>query len=89
MPGPRFLLDHLFTKRRLSAYVDGDLEPEQLRRVRRHLDDCEDCGRAERSLRRLVFGLRLLAGRQPPRLADDAVDRVRTDRAPRQYARRG
>jgi anti-sigma factor RsiW len=88
VPGPRFHLDHRFARRRLSAYVDGELEPDARRRVRRHFDDCEDCGRAERSLRRLIDGLRLLSGRYPPCLADAAIERVRAADSPRQHAGR-
>jgi anti-sigma factor RsiW len=49
----------MFSRRRLSAYVDGELDPDERRRVARHVEECEDCGRAERSLRRLIGGLRL------------------------------
>jgi anti-sigma factor RsiW len=77
VPRARFHLDHLFARRRLSAYVDGDLEPDERERVVRHLAECEECGRVERSLRRLLGGLALLGGRRPARLADEAIERVR------------
>jgi anti-sigma factor RsiW len=75
--GPRFHLDHLFTRRRLSDYVDGELAPGARGRVERHLEDCPDCSRAERSLRRLVARLPRLRGRAPRRLPERAVERVR------------
>lgn len=80
MTRPAFHLDHLFARRRLSAYLDEDLDPRAQRRVRRHLVECEDCGRTERSLRRVVGGLRLLAGRRASRVADNSVARVRAER---------
>ncbi len=79
---PQFHLDHIFTRRRLSAYVDGALRADERPRVRRHLEECEDCGRIERSLHRLLRGLRTLAGRHPPHLADAAIDRVRSAERP-------
>ncbi len=87
MLGPRFHLDHMFSRRRLSAYVDGELGPDERRRVARHVEECEDCGRAERSLRRLIGGLRLLGGGRPPTLADDAIERVRAADGPAERAR--
>lgn len=86
--GPRFHLDHLFARRRLSAYVDGDLEPGDRDRVRRHLDECADCGWAERSLRKLLGGLRLLRRPHSTRVADLAIDRVREVERPRETAGR-
>jgi anti-sigma factor RsiW len=88
MGGPRFHLDHLFAKRRLSAYVDDELEPRDRRRVQRHIDECVDCSRAERSLRKLLGGLQLLRRRQPGRLADDTIERVRKAERPREHAGR-
>lgn len=88
MAGPRFHLDHLFAARRLSAYVDEDLELGDRARVRRHLGQCPDCGRAERSLRLLLGGLRSLRRRPSPALADEAVGRVRAAERSRTHARR-
>jgi anti-sigma factor RsiW len=86
MAGPRFHLDHLFTKRRLSAFVEGDLEPRDGDRVHRHVDECPDCGRTERSLRKLLAGLRLLRSPQPSRLADGVIARVRSANGAREHA---
>lgn len=77
VPGPRFHFDHLFARRRLSAYVDDELAPDERRRVRRHVADCPDCGHAERSLRAVLRRLRGLAGRKPHGLAASSIERVR------------
>ncbi len=87
-PRPRFHLDHLFTRHRLSAYVGGDLRADERPRVRRHIEECEDCGRVERSLRRLLGELRLLGGRRPPHLVDAAIDRVRSAERSAEHAGR-
>ncbi len=86
VPGPRFHLEHLFAKRRLSAYVDDDLPPGEHRRVRRPVAGCAECSRAERSLRLLLGGLRGLAAGKPPGLADSAIERA--GRLEREGARR-
>ncbi|HEV2062274.1 MAG TPA: zf-HC2 domain-containing protein [Solirubrobacteraceae bacterium] len=88
MAAPRFHLDHFFARRRLSALVDGELAPDEARRVRRHVDECDDCSRAERSLRKLIGGLRLLRRRQPPHLADESIERLRRQERVRERAGR-
>jgi len=78
MRGPQFHVDHVFTKRRLSEYLDGDLGPVERDRVERHVDECPDCGRTARSLQRLVAGLALLRRCHPSRLAADVIERLGT-----------
>ncbi len=53
--GPRFHLDHLFTQRRLSAYLDGELGPSSSGRIKGHIEQCSDCDDAARSLPRWMF----------------------------------
>ena len=78
MRGPQFHVDHVFTKRRLSEYLDGELGPVERDRVERHVDECPDCGRTARSLQRLVAGLALLRRCHPSRLAADVIERLGT-----------
>ena len=49
--------EHRWAQPRLSAYVDGDLAPHAHRRMRRHANDCPECGPALRSLIRVVHSL--------------------------------
>ena len=65
--GPQFLLEHGFSRRRLSAYVDGELNESERGRVARHLEECPECADTSASLERLVTGLALL-GRYSPSL---------------------
>ncbi len=76
MRGPRFHVDHVFTKRRLSAYLDGELGPVEQDRVEHHVDECPDCRRTARSLRHMVAGLALLRRCHPSRLAADVIERL-------------
>ena len=75
---PRFHLDHRFTRRRLSAYHDGELGPVERRRVEHHIADCPDCGRAARSLHRVIGGLSLLRRRSRSGIAAGVIERLRT-----------
>ncbi|HHX39907.1 MAG TPA: hypothetical protein GX715_08080 [Armatimonadetes bacterium] len=51
----------------LPAYLEGDLSGRALRRVERHLSECEACRRESRALRRTVELLHPLGGRAIPR----------------------
>jgi anti-sigma factor RsiW len=65
----RFRLDHRWTPRRLSDFVDGDLPPRGRSRLQRHVDKCPDCYRALVTLQRMLDRLHRLpppaAGRTP------------------------
>jgi anti-sigma factor RsiW len=61
-------------RRRMSAFVDGELDDVAAARVRRHLGGCRRCARVERSLRRVVGGLHDLASRPPPVAVDPTFD---------------
>jgi hypothetical protein len=61
--------DHLWSQRRLSHYVEGDLGRRAHRRLGRHARDCVDCGRgilAMRALVHMVQGLDALEGIRAP-----------------------
>ena len=61
MAGPlkrlRFLRDHRWTPRHLSAYADGELPPTARQRIERHLEECEDCDGLLDNLRAIISGL--------------------------------
>ena len=72
----RFLADHLLAWRRLSALVDGELEPAERERVERHVEECAECGRTARALRWLVSHLRGVGTDRRSGLAARVVRRV-------------
>ncbi len=51
----------------LPAYLEGDLSGRALRRVERHLSECEACRRESRALRRTVELLHPLGGQSIPK----------------------
>lgn len=82
MHGLRFLLDHRFTRRRLSAYVDAELEPVERARVERHVGECLECAGMSESLERLVAGLALLGRSSPSSFAARVCRALRIRRLP-------
>jgi anti-sigma factor RsiW len=50
----RFRLDHHWTPKHLSDFVDGDLPPRGRSRLQRHVDQCPDCYRALVTLQRML-----------------------------------
>ena len=77
-----FHLDHRFVRRRLSAYLDGELAKSQRQRVERHLVECENCERTRRALVRLLVGLRRLGASPRRDVARGAVERLRAEEIP-------
>lgn len=69
-------LDHRFTMRRASAFVDGELDERASTRVERHLQVCPLCADLVRTLRATVAGLRRL--RTSGATADEQPDLVRS-----------
>jgi len=78
----RSYLDHRFVRHRLSAYLDGELEPAQRQRVERHLAECEDCGRTRRALVRILAGLRRLRTGTRRDVANGTIERLRAEDSP-------
>lgn len=75
----RFHLDHLFVRRSLSAYVDGELAPPERQRVERHLVECENCGRTRRALIRVLAGLGSLRASPRRDVTRGAIERLRRE----------
>lgn len=77
------------TAAQLSAYLDEELPPPQLRLVEDHLEECPDCRRQLEGLRRVVRGLRRLEDlAPPPTLGQDLVRRIRLEPQPRDLLQR-
>ena len=73
-------LDHRWSQRRLSDFIDGELSARDRRRLEVHASVCSDCGRTRRTLAVLVRELRRLAGRRSNRTVVPAVlDRIRRE----------
>jgi anti-sigma factor RsiW len=54
----RTLLDHMYTRRRLSAYLDGELHGDGRGRVERHTRECADCDKTLGALSHIGAALR-------------------------------
>lgn len=77
--GPGFHVDHMRSRRRLRAYLDGELSTGRRRRIERHAEECEDCGRLLASLQRLRRGLAGLRAPGGDRMARRVISRLRAD----------
>ena len=62
---PGFVLDHLWTRRHLHEYLDGELDDRGRERIERHAHPCPACHRLVTTLRRTLDGLAALRQRQP------------------------
>jgi predicted anti-sigma-YlaC factor YlaD len=68
-----------YVKAELHAYVDGELSPERVARLKRHLDLCEDCREELANLKVVVEALETWPlAIEPSQLAKDIMIRVRS-----------
>ncbi len=65
----RFCRDHGFTRAQASAYLDGELGPEDRGRIESHTHMCPPCARFMAGLRRMVSALAKLRGTETPRVS--------------------
>ena len=81
MLSPWFMRDHMWTRKRLSEYLDDELDPRGRGRVDRHVHLCPSCHRLLAGLRRTLEGLHGLARRPGPQIAvaDAVIQRLRSD----------
>jgi anti-sigma factor RsiW len=77
----RFRRDHRFTRAQASAYLDGELGPEDRRRIESHTHMCPPCARFMAGLRRTVSALGKLRGTETPRasVSDGVLARLREE----------
>lgn len=75
----RFMREHRWTGPRLSAYLDGELSPDDRRRLEAHAGICPECGQMLATLRKTLAGLRGLSRdpSPPADLADSVIERLR------------
>lgn len=76
MRSAQFVLDHRFTRRNLSAYLDGELASPDRERVAQHLEECRDCDFTSRSLRRMLASMAFLRGCAPLRISANVRARL-------------
>jgi anti-sigma factor RsiW len=76
---PRFMREHRFANRRLSAYLDSELDAGERERVHAHVGMCPECRRMLAALRRTVEGLRDLHAEPAPGVAEGVIERLRRD----------
>src|SRR5918996_6125792 len=78
-----WVASHDETQERLSAYLEGELQGREQKRVVRHLALCPICRDVLRSLAQTLERLRSLGrGKSPPpqpSVADAVIDRIRRD----------
>jgi anti-sigma factor RsiW len=56
----RFWRDHRWTPGHMSAYLDDELKPGAVARLRRHIAECPECRRILHELQRMLGLLRTL-----------------------------
>jgi anti-sigma factor RsiW len=79
MLSPRFMRDHMWTRKHLSGYLDAELGTGERARVERHVHMCPSCHRLLATLRKTLEGLHAL-GREPlpaEGVADSVIARLR------------
>ncbi|MGO9959802.1 MAG: anti-sigma factor family protein [Solirubrobacteraceae bacterium] len=65
----RFILEHRWVPRHASEYLDGELGPDQRRRVERHTEACPECRELVRGLRALIAALGTIREDEPRAVA--------------------
>jgi anti-sigma factor RsiW len=79
MLSPRFMREHMWTRRHLSEYLDDELEARARERVERHAHVCPSCHRLLATLLETLEVLHDL-GREPlpaEGVADSVIARLR------------
>jgi predicted anti-sigma-YlaC factor YlaD len=75
----RFYREHRWTQRRLSEYLDGELEPGERERVERHVGRCPECRRVLATLKRTLAALMGLRDEPPGDITDGVIGRLRAE----------
>jgi anti-sigma factor RsiW len=76
---PRFMRDHLWTRRHLSEYLDGELDSAGRARVARHVGMCPPCRSLLATLHQTLDALHALGEGPLPAegVADSVIGRLR------------
>ncbi|MGH2968254.1 MAG: anti-sigma factor family protein [Solirubrobacteraceae bacterium] len=80
---PSFMRDHMWTRRHVHEYLDGELDAHARERVEHHTHLCPKCRLMVAALRRTLEGLRGLRQQPPPspavRISDSVIARLRQE----------
>lgn len=71
-----FVRDHVWARRHLDAYLDGELDPGAQDRVERHAQLCPPCRRLIATLRATLAGLHGLGEESPSGARSDVAEAV-------------
>jgi anti-sigma factor RsiW len=71
--------EHRWSHRRISEYIDGELNAAQRRRLRHHADECEECGPLLKALTVIVPELRRLHRLPRRSVAPGVIARLRAE----------
>jgi len=77
MASMRMRLEHRWSQRRMSDYIDGDMSPRERERLDRHAYLCPECGPLRRALLWLVIELRELRRRPEHSISPQVIEHVR------------
>ena len=77
----RFHRDHRFTRTQASAFLDGELGPDDRGRIESHTHICPPCARFMAGLRRMVSALGRLRNTEAPQVSvsDSVLARLRDE----------
>ncbi len=77
----RFRRDHRFTRTQASAYLDGELGPDDRGHIESHTHTCPPCARFMAGLRRTVTALGRLRNTEAPQVgvSDGVLARLRDE----------
>jgi anti-sigma factor RsiW len=75
----RYMREHRWTHAHLSAYLESQLTPGELRRVEAHVSICPNCTRVLQTLRRMLDGLHMLRTQPETGVADSVIERLRDE----------
>ncbi len=75
----RFHLDHRFTRRHVSEYLDGELAEGDRGRVARHAALCPQCAHLIASLRATIAALAALPAAPDATIAERVIQRLRRE----------
>jgi hypothetical protein len=78
-------LEHRWSRRRMSDYIDGDMSFSERERLEHHADLCPECGPLRRALVGLMIELRELRRRPERSIAPQVIEHLRA--AEPEYAR--